>query len=132
KVERTLSTGGFAFPEDDQQLDLFGDQQRTSSPQEAASSPQEAASSPQEKLLVLAAPVRNSRTAPKHVVEAVILALCEGRFLTPQELSALLNRNPETLRNHYLGRMVRENRLTPKYPETLSHPKQAYTTRDQQ
>ncbi|MGH2532185.1 MAG: ATP-binding protein, partial [Thermomicrobiales bacterium] len=42
KVERTLSTGGFAFPEDDQQLDLFGDQQRTSSPQEAASSPQEA------------------------------------------------------------------------------------------
>lgn len=43
-------------------------------------------------LLEIAEPVRSRRKAPKDVVEATILRLCDGRYLTLENLADLLNR----------------------------------------
>jgi len=50
--------------------------------------------------------------------EAALLAPCEGRFLSLAELSTLTGSPPESLRNHYLMRMVAEGRVALRYPES--------------
>lgn len=79
-------------------------------------------------LMRLAEPVRNSGSSSRDVVRGAILALCSDRFLTVRELSALLGRKPETIRDQYLKGMVREGTLVLKFPETPSHREQAYRT----
>jgi hypothetical protein len=51
-------------------------------------------------LLEIAEPVRSLRNAPREVVEATILLLCDGRYLTLENLADLLNRGKDSLRNH--------------------------------
>lgn len=80
-----------------------------------------------EELLPVAAPVREHKKVAQTVMRQTITRLCEGRFLTAQELAELLRRNALALQNHYLNSMVRQRRLRLKYPETLTHPQQAYT-----
>jgi len=80
-----------------------------------------------EELLPVAAPVREHKKVAQTVMRQTIIRLCEGRFLTAQELAELLRRNAMALQNHYLNSMVRQRRLRLKYPETLTHPQQAYT-----
>ena len=58
----------------------------------------------------------------------VILKLCEGRFVMLRSLAELVNRKPETLRNQYLSKLVRERKLTLAFPKTPTHERQAYTT----
>ncbi|MGC9351005.1 MAG: ATP-binding protein, partial [Sulfurovum sp.] len=70
--------------------------------------------------------VRNSKKSSKALVIKAILEACNNRFVSAIELSTLLNRSVESLRNHYLGKMVKEGLLKTKYDE-LSHPDQAYT-----
>jgi hypothetical protein len=43
------------------------------------------------------------------------------------DLSALLNRKPDTLRKIYLNPLVAEEKLRLAYPTRRNHPKQAYT-----
>jgi len=80
-------------------------------------------------LLELAAPVRASGKAPRELVRATVLGLCEGRFLRLRELGRLLDRSPETLRDSYVSGLVDEGHLELRYPENRSHPDQAYRTR---
>lgn len=77
-------------------------------------------------LLQLAKPVRDKGAAPQSLVRATILALCSGRFLSLRELADLLDRNPETLRNEYVTRMVRAGQLELRYPDQPRHRQQAY------
>jgi ATP-dependent DNA helicase RecG len=147
RAERNLDRGAFAFPEVGEQLDLFkggasqeaigslqrdlesSQQESGSLQQEIGSSQQDTSSSQQDVLLEIAKPVRERQTAPQELVETTILCLCTDRFLTLRQLARLLNRDPGTLRNHYLSRLIRTQRLILQYPEKPSHPKQAYTTR---
>ena len=46
-----------------------------------------------------------------------------------RELAELLNRNPETLRNEYVSKMVRTGHLILRYPDQPRHRQQAYRTR---
>ena len=59
---------------------------------------------------------------------AVILRLCEGRFVMLRSLAELVEREPKTLRDQYLSRLVRERKLTLAFPKTPTHERQAYTT----
>lgn len=59
-------------------------------------------------------------------VEAAILALCENRFVTGFELAETLNRSAETLRIHYIRKLVREGKLLVQFPDQPTHPAQAY------
>ena len=83
-----------------------------------------------EALLQIAKPVRDTGAAPQTMVRTTILALCSGRFLSLRELADLLNRNPESLRNEYVSKMVRSGQLTLRYPDQPRHRQQAYRSID--
>ena len=72
-------------------------------------------------------PRRKRRVEPTEF-ERVILALCTGHFITRSCLAQLLRRNPDTLRNQYLKRMLKERRLVQAFPQVPTHGMQAYMT----
>ena len=80
------------------------------------------------ELEALSAPFRMKKKVPVDEAEGAILALCAGRFLTVARLSELTGRSSDSLRNHFLNRMVGEGRLQLRYPYRRTHPAQAYTT----
>jgi ATP-dependent DNA helicase RecG len=79
-----------------------------------------------ERLKMIAAEIRRRRKAPKESVENLIVQLCRGRFLLLKELSPLLGRSPETIRTHYLAKMIKQGRVRLLYPGKPSHPQQRY------
>ncbi|NNN07101.1 MAG: hypothetical protein HKL90_14495 [Elusimicrobia bacterium] len=81
----------------------------------------------QELLREIAAPIAAKGKSPSSEVRAVILKLCEGRFLRAEILSVLLKRNAKNLRQQYLAPLVREGLLKLRYPESPTRPDQAYT-----
>lgn len=62
----------------------------------------------------------------KERMEALIVILCQNRWLTLNELSRLLNRDSKALQDQYLTEMVATERLQLKYPTIKTHPQQAY------
>lgn len=62
----------------------------------------------------------------KERMEALIVILCQNRWLTLNELSRLLNRDSKALQDQYLTEMVATERLQLKYPTIKNHPQQAY------
>jgi ATP-dependent DNA helicase RecG len=81
----------------------------------------------QEFLRGMAAPVAAKGKAAASEVRAVILKLCQGRFLPVEILAVLLKRNRRSLRSKYLAPMVREGLLKLRHPESPTRPDQAYT-----
>lgn len=79
------------------------------------------------QLLEVGNAVRTSGKAPKEEIEAVILAVCQGCYLTLRELSRILGRSENTIRQNYLSGMARDGRIILRYPQTPHHPSQAYT-----
>jgi ATP-dependent DNA helicase RecG len=69
----------------------------------------------------------NSRSISKDTINQVIIKLCSNRFIALLDLSALLDRKPDTLRKNYLNPLVADEKLRLAYPTTRNHPKQAYT-----
>ncbi|MBW4632883.1 MAG: putative DNA binding domain-containing protein [Iphinoe sp. HA4291-MV1] len=80
------------------------------------------------RLQDIAAPVRGKRRADQELVEQVILELCSEHYLQLRTLADLLNRKPDTIRNHYVNLMLQRGLLKLRYPEQLNHPQQAYRT----
>jgi hypothetical protein len=72
--------------------------------------------------------VRNSKRISPEKVEAAILEICSSDFHSAEMLGQALLRNPLTIKNHYISRMVRGGRLAQKYPERPNHPRQTYFT----
>lgn len=67
------------------------------------------------------------RTKPEHLKEAV-LTICEGRFLTLQEIAEILNRNETHLRKTIINPLLESKELILKYPNKPTHMNQAYKT----
>ncbi|HEY8907810.1 MAG TPA: ATP-binding protein [Rhodoferax sp.] len=63
---------------------------------------------------------------PPEEVRALVIALCQFRAWRTEELSDLLRRRPETIRQHYLRPLMREGRLTMTNPQEPNDPQQAY------
>lgn len=63
---------------------------------------------------------------PPHEVQDVVVALCEVRAWSADELSTVLRRNPEVVRQSYLRPLMREGRLTMTNPQEPNDPQQAY------
>jgi ATP-dependent DNA helicase RecG len=82
------------------------------------------------KLLKIAAAVRNTNQRSKVLMESTILALCKDNWLNLRTLARLLDRQPDTLRNHYINRMLKDGRLEAKFPGKPHHPGQAYRQKD--
>lgn len=62
----------------------------------------------------------------REVLIAVVLQLCARHFVTLRSLALFVNRKPETLRDQYLTKLVRERKLTLAFPKTPTHERQAY------
>jgi ATP-dependent DNA helicase RecG len=63
---------------------------------------------------------------PPHEVQDVVVALCQARAWTADELSTVLRRNPEVVRQSYLRPLMREGRLAMTNPQEPNDPQQAY------
>ena len=87
-----------------------------------------AASEHYQELLKTAGVVREKGKAGKDIVKQVILQLCAKDYLSLRTLSNLLNRAPDSIRNHYLSPMLAEKLLELRYPEQPNHPQQGYKT----
>ena len=82
------------------------------------------------RLTALAAPMRELGKVPKAQAEDIILALCSREWLTLRTLARLLDRAPDSLRNHYINPMLRDGRLRARVPGKPNHPGQAYKTNE--
>lgn len=69
---------------------------------------------------------RTKKKIERESMAKVLLALCRQHFITLRCLATLVNRDPESLRNHYLSGLVKERRLLLAFPKTPSHERQAY------
>jgi ATP-dependent DNA helicase RecG len=74
----------------------------------------------------IAAEPRSKGKVDREVLIAVILKLCAQQFVTLRCLAALVNRKPETLRDQYLTKLVRERKLALAFPTAPTHERQAY------
>lgn len=79
------------------------------------------------KLKMIAAPAFHGSRLEPNETRKIILALCDGHFLTAADLGELMARNARGLRDRFLSPMVDEGLLTRKYPEEPNRPDQAYT-----
>lgn len=106
---------------------LVGDSPQNS-PQSLGDSPHLTGSSPHltVELLSLAEPARNKKKLPAAEMEALVLRLCEGRWLTSKELAVLLSRDAENLQSRILGGMVKRQQLELRFPDVPNRPDQAY------
>ncbi|MEH2313405.1 MAG: RNA-binding domain-containing protein [Nostoc sp.] len=78
------------------------------------------------RLKDIAVPVREKSRVDQELVERVILELCSEHYLALRTLAHLLNRKPDSIRNHYLSLMLDRGLIELRYPEQLNHPQQAY------
>jgi ATP-dependent DNA helicase RecG len=105
-------------------------QSGASSVQSGASSVQSGASSVQSGAVEagdeLLAQIAQRRWTRRQDMKVAILLVCRDRFVTAAEVASVLGRSAETLRTHYLGRMVEAGELNLRYPDRASHPDQAY------
>lgn len=76
----------------------------------------------------LAAEPRAKKKVEREVLIQAVLTLCSGRFITLRCLAELVQRKPETLRDQYLSRLVKERKLMLAFPTTPTHERQAYST----
>ena len=79
-------------------------------------------------LLEIASPVASTKYANADLIQSTILALCEGRFLSLAELSGLLKRSGNDLRQRFIKNLVDSGNLLRRFPEVPNHEKQAYRT----
>lgn len=78
------------------------------------------------QLEALALEPRGKGKVEREVLIAVIVQLCAKQFVTLRCLATLVNRKPETLRDQYLTKLVRERKLALAFPTTPTHELQAY------
>jgi hypothetical protein len=79
-----------------------------------------------ESLPAIVLEIRGQQRSNPAKVVAAILALCQDRYVTAQELAEMLQRGMETLKNHYISKLIRQGKLELRFPEQPTHPAQAY------
>jgi len=101
-----------------------------SSPQLVPDSPHLAVSSPHliPKLLSLAEPARIKAKLPAAEMQALVLRLCDSRWLTSKDLATLLSRDAENLQGRILAGLVKKGLLELRFPDVPNRPDQAYRT----
>lgn len=81
-----------------------------------------------EALEQIAKKITGSKKSSKELIRQLILDLCRIKALAISEMSQLLNRKEDSLRNHYINTMCDQGLLKRQYPNILNHPKQKYYT----
>jgi ATP-dependent DNA helicase RecG len=81
-------------------------------------------------LLEIARPAREKPRLAPELSKAIIRRLCSGRYLTTDQIAALMDRRKDKLQKNLLAPMVDAGELTLRYPEQTTHPEQAYRTEE--
>ena len=63
---------------------------------------------------------------PRPDMAALILTMLDGDFVAPQDLATALDRSPVFLRASYLKPLLLQKLIEARFPDTPSHPQQAY------
>jgi hypothetical protein len=107
----------------------------TSSPHNGPTSPNNETGSPHLvdetceewlELMAQAQQVRTRQRIPPEDTKELILSLCARHFLTAEQFSKLLGRNPQGLRDRFLTPLLRTSHLEHRFPATPNHEQQAY------
>ena len=70
--------------------------------------------------------IRGQQRSRTGKMEEAILAHSADRYVMAQEFAEILQRSMETLKNHYISRLVHQGKLELRFPEQPTHPAQAY------
>ncbi|MBF0503426.1 MAG: putative DNA binding domain-containing protein [Candidatus Riflebacteria bacterium] len=76
----------------------------------------------------MAIETRTKARVERKTLITILLRLCSQHFITLRSLAGLVDRKPETLREQYLTKLVRERKLLLAFPTTPTHERQAYHT----
>ncbi len=79
-----------------------------------------------DKLMNVALPIRRTSRNSSGRVRQIILRLIDCRYLTLTQLSELLGRQNDGLRNNYINPMLEEGLLEAEFANIKNHPKQRY------
>jgi ATP-dependent DNA helicase RecG len=82
------------------------------------------------ELLAIAAPARQQKRLTPPEMEQILLKLCQNRWLSRLELSVIVARNAESLRQRFLNPMVEHGLLRLRYPDKPNRADQAYSAGD--
>lgn len=63
------------------------------------------------------------------VLQKAVLKICSNHYLSLQEISSLVNRDEGHLRKTIIGPLVEQKKLSLRYPDVITHKKQAYKTK---
>lgn len=74
-----------------------------------------------------AASVATKKRPAKAEMEAAVIALCTGHYLTLKVLARLLHRSEDYLRMEYMNPLAQRGLLRLAFPQAPSHPRQAYS-----
>ena len=80
------------------------------------------------RLLAIAKPARDKKKLIPSLTRTIIRNLCQGHFLTADQVGALMDRGKDKLQKNFLADMVQNQVLELRYPEQPTHPDQAYRT----
>jgi len=78
------------------------------------------------ELLSLAEPARIKGKLPAAEMQALVVNLCNGRWLTSKDLAALLRRDADNLQGRILAGLVKKGLLELRFPDVPNRPDQAY------
>jgi hypothetical protein len=79
------------------------------------------------RLQKIAYPTGLRQRAKESEMRDAILKVCQERYLTAEQLSLILSRNVQGLRDRFISGLVKEGRLKTRY-HMPNHPHQAYIT----
>lgn len=74
----------------------------------------------------IAAPAVEKKRLSNIEIEQIIQKLCDGRWLTRNQIATFLNRNPDGVRSRFLSSMVRHRILRLRFPDKPNRADQAY------
>lgn len=82
------------------------------------------------ELLEIAKPARDKPRLMPELSKTIIRTLCSGRYLTADQIGALMDRGKDKLQKNFLAGMVADGELTLRFPDQPTHPDQAYTKKE--
>lgn len=83
------------------------------------------------ELLEIARPAREKPRLVPELAKTIIRRLCWKRFLTADQIGALMDRGKDKVQKNLLAPMVASGELLLRFPDQTTHPDQAYTTKDE-
>ena len=84
------------------------------------------------QLLEIAKPARDKPRLMSELTKTIIRRLCSERYLTADQIGALMDRGKDKLQKNFLAGMVADGELTLRFPDQPTHPDQAYTKKESQ